>query len=274
MSSWLPELIPGISWKGQRHFHECLYLCFMWRWVIILLLLLTTVQLVAGPFVRFEEKGKIGLKDENGKVLLPAAFEALGWSDGNFSVIGQITGYKLKDQWGIINLQKQFVTPALYESLTYPGGDRLVASLKTNPFTVKYGCLDLNGKLAVPFQYDGIKITGLRAVVFVKNGPIFEYGLIDLNDKGVIPVRYHQVVPIGTLRYAVENAAFKTALFSEQGEQLTGFVIDSISTFQKGLAVIYQNYAQGIIDREGEIRIKPVYREVKIRDEGMIAVRD
>jgi WG containing repeat len=246
----------------------------MWRLVVVMFLLPLSLLLNAEPFVRFEENGKIGLKDETGKVLLPATFEALGWSDGNFSVIGQITGYQLKDRWGIINLQKQFITKADYESLTYPGGDRIIASLKTNPFTIKYGCLDLSGKTTVPFHYDGIKIVGLRAVVFIRNGPVFEYGLVDLSDKGIIPLRFRQILPIGTLRYAVENPESKTALFSEQGQQLTEFVIDSISSFHKGLAVIYQNYAQGLIDREGEVKVKPIYREVKIEDSGNVAVRD
>jgi hypothetical protein len=229
---------------------------------------------MANPFVRFEEKGKVGLKDEMGKILIPAAFEALGWSDGNFSVIGQVTGYKLKNHWGIIHLQKQLITPADFESLTYPGGERIIVSKKINPFTLKFGCIDLAGKLTIPFQYDGITVSGLRAIVFVKNGPDFEYGLIDLNDKGLIPMRYRHVHPIGTLRYGVENTNRKTALFSEEGIQLTDFVIDSISSFRHGLAVIYQNFAQGLVNREGEIKIKSVYRELRINDDGVVFARD
>jgi len=207
---------------------------------------------MANPFVRFEEKGKIGLKDEMGRILIPAAFEALGWSDGNFSVIGQVTGYKLKNHWGIIHLQKQLITPADFESLTYPGGERIIVSKKINPFTVKFGCVDLTGRLTIPFQYDGITVSGLRAIVFVKNGSRFEYGLIDLNDKGIIPQRYHRIHSIGTLRYGVENSNHRTALFSEEGVQLTDFVIDSISSFRHGMAVTYQNFAQGLVNREGD----------------------
>ena len=231
-------------------------------------------SVMADPFVRFEEKGKVGLKDEMGKVLIPASFEALGWSDGNFSVIGQVTGYKLKNHWGIIHLQKKLITPADFESLTYPGGERVIVSKRINPFTLKFGCIDLTGKLIIPFHYDGIAISGLRAIVFVKNGPAFEYGLIDLNDKGFIPLHYRYIHSIGTLRYGVENSNGKTALFSEEGTQLTDFVIDSISSFRRGMAVIYQNLAQGLIDRDGEIKIKSVYRELKISEDGVVSARD
>src|SRR5260221_1395834 len=176
-----------------------------------------------------------------GKILIHAAFESLGWSDGNFSVIGQVTGYRLKNHWGIIHLQRQLITPADFESLTYSGGDRIIVSKKINPFTLKFGCIDLTGKLTIPFQYDGITVSGLRAIVFLKNGPTFEFGLIDLNDKGFIPLRYHQIHSIGTLRYGVENSNRKTALFSEEGIQLTDFLINSISTFHHGMAASHQN---------------------------------
>ncbi len=240
----------------------------------ILIVLVTALHTMANPFVRFEEKGKIGLKDEMGRILIPAAFEALGWSDGNFSVIGQVTGYKLKNHWGIIHLQKQLITPADFESLTYPGGERIIVSKKINPFTVKFGCVDLTGKLTIPFQYDGITVSGLRAIVFVKNGSTFEYGLIDLNDKGIIPQRYYRIHSIGTLRYGVENSNHRTALFSEEGVQLTDFVIDSISSFRHGMAVTYQNFAQGLVNREGEIKIKSIYREIRINEDGAVFARE
>ncbi|MBK8290379.1 MAG: hypothetical protein IPK96_04865 [Flammeovirgaceae bacterium] len=38
-----------------------------------------------------------------------AAFEALGWSDGSFSVIGDVTGYRLNNHWGILNLKKNLL---------------------------------------------------------------------------------------------------------------------------------------------------------------------
>ncbi len=244
--------------------------------VLLVAVLLSLVALhgLADSFVRFEEKGKVGLKDAQGKVLIPAAFDALGWSDGNFSVIGQVTGYKLKDHWGLINLQKQFITHANYETLTYSGGDRVIASLKTNPFSVKFGCIDFAGKVTIPFHYDAITVSGLRAIVMSRNGPKYEYGLVDLDDKGFIPVRYRQIRSIGTLRYAVENDDHKMALFSEQGLRLTEFEIDSVSAFHNGLAVVYQNFGQGLLDRDGSLKIRPRYRELRINGDASVSGRE
>jgi hypothetical protein len=246
----------------------------MWRRGFWLICIMLSFRTYADSFVRFEEQGKVGLKDGTGRVLIPPTFEALGWSDGNFSVIGQVTGYKLRGKWGIINLQKQFLTAADFESLVCPGGDRVIASKNLNAFTVKYGCLDLAGKVVVPFNYDGIKISGLRAIVFNKNGIRFEHGVIDLNDRSVIPMKWHQITPLGTLRYNVENNERKSALFSEDGKQLTPFAIDSISSFHHGYAIVYQDFACGVIDREGEIKVPATYQAISIDDEGSIKGKD
>ena len=58
-----------------------------------------------------------------------------------------------------------------------------------------------------------------------------------------------------------------------QGIKLTDFAIDSISSFRKGKAMIYQDLKQGLIDREGEIIIEPRYREIKIDDDGLVSTR-
>ena len=80
----------------------------MFLYFIVFLAFLVSNFASAEPYQVFEENGKVGLKNEEGQILLPASFEALGWSDGSFSVIGQVTGYKLGKAWGIINLKKQF----------------------------------------------------------------------------------------------------------------------------------------------------------------------
>ena len=95
----------------------------MLRYFIVLVTFLACLHALAEPYRVFEENGKVGLKNEEGRVLLPATFEALGWSDGSFSVIGQVTGYKLGDRWGIVNLKKEFITKAEFESIQYAGGD-------------------------------------------------------------------------------------------------------------------------------------------------------
>lgn len=77
--------------------------------VILVWLLTISFSVWADAFQTFEENGKVGIKNQEGKVILPASFEALGWSDGSFSVIGNVTGYRQNNQWGILNLKKNLL---------------------------------------------------------------------------------------------------------------------------------------------------------------------
>lgn len=242
-------------------------------WLITGMIVLGTLRATAIDYLVFEQGGLVGLKDTNGQVVIPAAFESLGWSDGSFSMIGEVTGYKLSDKWGLINLKKERITNALYESLVRSEGDRVIVRKQIDPIHVKAGCIDLQGKTTIPFKYDGIRIHGLRAIVFLKEGARYRYGVVDLNDHLVIPLQYKNIYPIGDLRFGVENFEDKTALFSEAGTRLTSFDIDHVSTFRRNLAVISRNQRQGLMNREGTIVLPPEYAEVAVDYDGTVRTR-
>ncbi len=213
------------------------------------------------------------MKDDAGNVVLPPSFEALGWSDGNFSVIGEFTGYRQQGSWGIINLKKEFITKADFESLVYSGGECIVARKKVSLAFSKSGCINLKGEIKIPFVYDGLRVQGLTAIVFNLTDAHYYYGLSDLTHRILIPVAYKNIRPLGTLRFAVENADNKFAIFSEEGKPVTNFSIDSLSSFYKSFAIIYQNHLQGLIGRDGVVKLETQYASIKIDKEGNVHAR-
>lgn len=227
----------------------------------------------ADSYQPFSDHGKMGIKNEQGQVVVPPSFEALGWSDGSFSVIGNVTGYRINNQWGILTLKNEFITKADYESLVYSGADNIVARKRINPAHTKTGCINLQGEVKIPFQYEGITIYGLRAVVFNLERAKYMYGLIDLENHTLIPIRYKNIYPLGTLRYAVEDETGKIALHGEDGKPITDFQIDSISQFHDSKAIVYENLNQGLIDRDGLIKIKSIYRAIQIIGENKVKVQ-
>jgi hypothetical protein len=241
------------------------------RGALFLLLFMSGSVCQADSFLVFEENGKVGIKNQQGKVVVPASFEALGWSDGSFSVIGDVTGYRLNNHWGILNLKKEFVTKAEYEKLVYSSGEYIVATKKINPVLTKTGCLNLRGEIKIPFQYDGISIHGLRAIVFNLNGQ-YRYGLTDLENHLIIPVVYSKIYPLGTLRYAVENDKGKIALFGEDGRAITDYRIDSISPYTRSRAIIHQSLNQGLLDRDGNMEAEPIYQAIKVMDDHVLGL--
>jgi hypothetical protein len=245
----------------------------MRRLIFVILLCAQASSVTALVYERFEQDGKVGIRDEQGKVVVPAAFDALGWSDGSFSLLGEITGYRQAGRWGLLNLKKEFITKAEFSSLTSAGGSYIRASRAISPVTTKTGCLNLKGDIVLPFVYDDITLHDLHAIVMIKNLARYQYGLLDLSNKTILPVIYQDITPLGSLRYAVRDFQGKTALCAEDGKWITGFDIDSLSVFQGDLAILYKGSYRGVIDRTGEVLADAKYRDIEIDRSESVKVR-
>ncbi len=242
---------------------------------ILFVLTLIAFQAVASiPYTLFRENGKVGLKNDAGQVVIPARYEGIGWSNGKFSVVDNVTGCKSGNAWGLISLNNQPVTQHEFEELL-PGESNILIARKKTPGTARalIGAITPSGKEIIPFIYDGITISSLRAIVFTKIGNQFRYGLINFENKTLIPQQYQDIRPIGTLRYAVQNFEGKIAIFTETGKQISAFTIDSISPFYKDHAILYEGKHQGLINRNGEIKLVAQHREIKIDSDDRIRFR-
>lgn len=228
----------------------------------------------SNDFSVFEENGKVGLKDEKGQILIPATYDAIGWSNGKLSIVDKVVGYESNGLWGLINISNKLVTPAEFLELLPGEGSFLVAKKKSElSQRPSYGIINTSGKTIIPFSYDALRISNMRTVVMSRSVTRFNYGLIDLSNKILIPIQYQRIYSLGSLRYAVENFENKTAIFSDDGKKVMNFLIDSISSFKKDYAIVYQNQRQGLIDRSGEVKLEPMYREILRKDDGSIQVR-
>lgn len=229
----------------------------------------------SNEFTLFKENGKVGLKDEQGEVLIPAIYEAIGWSDGGLSIIDEVVGYKVDGLWGLIHTTNKVITSAEYLALRPGEGDFLVAQKKSSHAArPSFGVVNISGKVIIPFRYDGLQLKNFRAVVMSRSGTKFRFGLTDLSHHILIPLAYHRIYSLGSLRFAVENFENKTAIFTDDGAQVTPFTIDSISSFRKNHAIIYQAQRQGVINRNGQFVLPPTYGEVQLLEDGTIRARE
>jgi hypothetical protein len=231
-----------------------------------------SISTLAEAYDIFEENGKVGLKDSQGQVIIPAEYEALGWSEGGFKILNNVVGYKVSGSWGIVDINNHVLTQAEYSSLIPAEGNLLVAYKKT-PTRHVAGCIDTTGKVIIPFQYDGLIVNSMRAIAVLKSGGQYKYGLIDHEGKVVIPVDHQKVQSLGSLRYGVQNMQGQYALFTESGKSLTSFLYEKISSFNKNLALITKDGKKGIIDRDGIIKVQPAYQELEITDDGSVRGR-
>lgn len=231
----------------------------------------------SGPstgFSVFHENGKVGLKDAQGRILIPAAYEAIGWSDGRLSVIDRVVGYQKEGSWGLITTSNKVLTTPEYIHLKPGEGSYLIGQKRSLSQRPSFGVLNTSGKVIIPFIYDALEIANMRVIVMSRTGSRYLFGLTDLSHKILIPLNYQRIYSLGSLRYGVEDFNGKTAIYSEDGVRLTDFSIDSIAQFEKDKAVVYENRRQGIMDRNGRMVVEAMYGEVRITPDGSIMVRE
>ena len=230
-------------------------------------LLLITISSLAQSrdFKLVHQKGKVGLADENGQILIPAKYDAIGWSEGDQKPVGDYVGFKEDGLWGIISISNDIIAEHQYTRLYCAKGDLFIAS-KKGKFSHQdfLGVVGASGKTVIPFKYNSIDVNGLRAIVGVKTGRAYAYGIVDLGGKEILNTHYKEIQELGNLRFAVKNFENKYAIFNDAGKQIIDFSLDSISKFTSGYAVIYNNHLRGMIDSNGKVIAEPVYKGVKV----------
>lgn len=207
---------------------------------------------------------KVGLTDDKGNILIPAIHDQLGWSDSQQLPVNDLIGFKKGELWGLLNLQNEEVLTNRFTQL-YPEGKSFFVASEKGKYSHRdfLGLINASGKQILPFRYSSINITGLKIIVGIKSGAQYNYGLVDLADKVILPIKYKDIQPLGSLRFAVKNFMNYYAIFSDEGNQITSFSIDSIGSYSHGYAVTYSNHKRGIIDIQGKIISPPVYKDIR-----------
>lgn len=221
----------------------------------------------------FVADGKVGMTDDQGNVVIPAEYDHIGWSRGELIPVNNTIGYRIAGKWGLISLKNQKITHAEYTQL-YRANEGLIAAGKKGKVTQHnfLGLISTQGKQILPFKYTSIEVNGLRAVVSFNTGRKYTYGVVDLSNKTIIPIQYKEVQSLGSLRFAVKNDNNKIAIYSDQGNKLVDFKLDSISPFSQGYATIFVNHKQGLISTSGQVVAEPIYQATRI-NKGEIEVK-
>lgn len=207
--------------------------------------------------------GKQGLTDVKGKVIIPAEYEKLGWSDGGTQVVNGVIGYRENGQWGLLNTSNRKITGPDYGNL-FNSGTLILASRK-GLFSSRdfYGALNYQGKNVIPFQYHALTHENNRFVAVVRSGREYRYGLLTPTHEVVIPFEFLSIRPLSFTRYAVTNQRGKVAIFSDMGQMITDFELDSISSFTGDYAYLYERGRIGLLDKGGNIVVPVQFKDVR-----------
>ncbi|MCG8476016.1 MAG: WG repeat-containing protein [Cytophagales bacterium] len=246
----------------------------MHRIAVLLCCFLLSLSAFAGEIRIFSENNKKGIKDENGKVLIPALYDELGWSQARSELfVNKVTGYKLSGKWGLVTSKNKMICESRYLDL-YPASER--SFLASRPHRWKkiktWGLISSKGKILHDFEWVDVKKIGPdRLIAKVMRGNVAFYGLVSAKGKVLIPFVQEKIMDLGSGYLSVTGQQAKTAVYSWTGERLSENFADSITACKDAKFVYFSQGRAGISDASGQVLQKPVFRSVNLeKGEGVL----
>lgn len=213
----------------------------------------------------FSKKGKKGVKNERGNILLDAKYQAFGWSDGKTRDYDDVIGYKQNGAWGLMSNEFELISKPKYNSIVPFDKDLLVISEKSRySKVVFYGLLKSNGKTKIKSKYRNIIPAGDYLITATKKEQDIYFGIINSNDKAIIDFNYFHISFLGHSNFILTQGNGRKELIklTPKPEKLLEN-IDSVSTFRDGVAIIFKNGKQGLIRQDGKILLPIEYKKIE-----------
>ncbi len=216
--------------------------------LVIYIILNFNSNIIAQNLKRTYENNKVGYKDDNKKIVIPAKFdEAWDFKDG-------LARVKLDNKFGYINEDGKAVIPIKYD-YAWEFCEGLTRVKKDE----KQGFLNDKGETIIPIKYENARdFTGGLAAVWV-NG---KCGFIDKTEKVIYPFKYDY-----ERRWFSNDGITKVSLNGKTGyidktekEIIPLGKYDEIDDFHEGLAAVKLNGKWGFIDST-DIAIIPIKYE-------------
>lgn len=245
--------------------------------------------------------GKYGLIDNTGKVLIEPIYESI--EKNEYSKIAKV---KFNNKYGILNFNGDIIVPINYSEIrgSFSKHSGFISAFKDNntylinrkgqivktyekkmyignfddgiyrlgdPDIKKMGLIDSLGNPITDFIFDNISSINNGLAMFT-DGQTKKYGFIDKSGKIVIkakytPEKYKSVTPSDSLiAVKLEN---KYGFIDYAGNQIIDFKFDKASDFEKGYSVVKYNNKFGLINKNGEFIVEPIYDTLTYDDEKM-----
>ncbi len=139
--------------------------------------------------------GKWGILDKNGKELIVATYDEIGY---DISPFGNISAKK-NEKYGIINVSGKITVPFTYDRIQDYSDGLAIFEVKMNGYRNKYGAFDETGKIALKPEYNwiggfnhGVSLFGVSKQL--NTGEVItKFGIMDKNRKIIIEPKYDDV---------------------------------------------------------------------------------
>ena len=220
----------------------------------------------------YQSGGKFGIQQDKGKILVPAEYEFLGWSDGQAELIEKYIGYQKSGFWGIVSTSGEIIVPAKYRRLRYAGNGVVEAALTLNTGVTKEGGINLQGKIIIPFIYDYIQFFSGYIIFGEGNGAERRFGFSDLSGKILLKAEWKSIRGLQNRLLLVENMNGNKAIYDLSGYPKTGFFLDSAKVLYNGDIVFHEGPMTDFIRPGGAIPDKARFKAVRVSADSITEV--
>ncbi|WP_258102565.1 WG repeat-containing protein [Marinoscillum sp. MHG1-6] len=232
------------------------------RLFITSILLSFIVSLLSAEAFQVIRSGSLeGLADDQGQVLIPPVYDAIGWSNQQTTVHGELIGYKEGEGWGLISVKNKKLTSPQFTILVPFDETHVKAAIKGRLSNhLFHGLIDKDGKVTVNFEYfsiDRLSDKSLKVSEY-RDRSVF-YGV--LNDEGhaVVPREFHDVDTMGTMYIA--RLSQKQKLFSFDGVPVLDFWVDEVSRVPEGV-LLKKEGRYGLVSLDGQLIHKVAFKHI------------
>ena len=214
--------------------------------------------------------GKYGFIDEEGAEIIPLQYDKVGIDVWDF--YATYISVCLNGHWGLIDQQGNRVIKPEYDQIRpFLFEDETLVWAKKKD---KYGCLDISGKVIIPFEYKDLQNSFWEGqpTFAQKNG---KYGFIDRNNQVLIPFKYSSTQGFGIFSdLAPVSIKEKYGYIDKTGREAIPLQYEYADTFFSGLAAVVKNGKVGFIDESGTLVIPFQFDAEYISDQNGKTLKD
>ncbi len=199
---------------------------------------------------------KYGVVGVDGEILIPFDYEQIDLFEGD-----SLTKARLKDKYGVINSKNYPVFPFEYDNISLEKHCNYIILVKDG----SYGVADREGEIIIPFEYTSINPSAHNRnnIFLVKksNG----YGLLSIQNELITSDYYDYISnwveygPEGT-HFIVENG--KKGLLSKDGEELVKPIYEKLYYLSSDIIIVSKEEKEGIININGKIILEIKYDRI------------
>lgn len=193
-----------------------------------------SVNNVGKKLLAFYENNLAGFMTLSGEIIYTPQFSEYSYSsDSDVGKLGLIKLQKNKNRYGLMDLEGKIIAPPIYQEIN-PFSDGL-ARVK---YSEAFGCIDSNGKVVIPIQYQYMAEKFSEGYIRYYQGG-FE-GFFDTKGKIAIEPKYHVLGDFSEGLVAVHNSQkkYKYGYMDTSGKVVIPYKYDFTNSFKEGLALV------------------------------------